>query len=237
MRAAIASGDRPLMEDLALMRCFSVTGAQNLVEATANTILPSINRPLENQEVLTVDLGPATFFPSEQCWIEWRDGWAAVRMPHGADVGQMTIFETLGNGRGYVSDAKIKLCADGFIIKPDSRRPELLKTLAMWAASLAVINSPRATKTEVSAHKGLQRLLRAEKIDVPREISHVVVSIHPWLGREKAARINFNAHPKAYHFCRAHLRRAPTGAFLKVRAHWRGDPAYGIKLPTYEVEQ
>jgi len=41
--------------------------------------------------------------------------------------------------------------------------------------------------------------------------------------------------PKAFHFCRGHVRRLSSGVVTRVRAHWRGDPSLGVCQADYRV--
>lgn len=105
-------------------------------------------------------------------------------------------------------------------------------------AELALINTPRIIgRRQHMPHSGLQRRLAAA-LKMPgkyplRAWSEIVLEVHA----PEVARGEFEARltgGKALHFCRAHL-RVRNGKVEFVSAHWRGDPALGMKQTRYRV--
>jgi len=106
-------------------------------------------------------------------------------------------------------------------------------------AALALINTPRiiGRRTRLP-HAGLQRKLAAMHHMVgkyPLQAWHeVVLEVGPPKvdSREVEGRLT---GARALHFCRAYL-RVRNGMVEIVNAHWRGDPALGIKQTRYRLE-
>jgi len=106
-------------------------------------------------------------------------------------------------------------------------------------AALAIINTPRLIgRTQRAPHRGLERnLLRNQKAvgSYPlRAWSEITLSATPSaLEDGETEEVHFTGK-KCLHFCRAHL-RVRNGRLELVNAHWRGDPALGIKRTRYKV--
>ena len=111
--------------------------------------------------------------------------------------------------------------------------------MAAWLYGLlAIINTPRVImRRQHMPHAGLQRALIA---------SRRITGKYPLLAwQELQLKVqppdidesDHEAHltgARALHFCRAHL-RIRLGRLELVSAHWRGDPALGIKQTRYRV--
>lgn len=107
-------------------------------------------------------------------------------------------------------------------------------------ALLAFINTPRVIgRRQHMPHAGLQRRLARDRAMVGKFPLHAWTEIKlevspPRLDR----RASGEAHEarltgaKAMHFCRCHL-RVKLGQLELVSAHWRGDPALGMKQSRY----
>lgn len=110
--------------------------------------------------------------------------------------------------------------------------------LMIWAL-LALINSPRIIgRRQHMPHAGLQKALARSRGMVGkfplRGWTEIKLEIAPPAtdeGEPHEARLTGQ---KALHFCRAHL-RIRNGKLERVRAHWRGDPALGIKRSRYRL--
>lgn len=106
-------------------------------------------------------------------------------------------------------------------------------------AYLALINTPRVIgRRQHMPHAGLQRKLAAARGMVGKFPLHawseIVLEVTPPVVDE-GEHIAGLTGGKALHFCRAHL-RIRLGKLELVSAHWRGDPALGIKQSRYRVE-
>lgn len=106
-------------------------------------------------------------------------------------------------------------------------------------AFLAMINTPRVVgRRQHMPHAGLQRKLAKSfgmvgKFPL-RAWTEILLDVRPPQidgGADHEARLSGR---KALHFCRSHL-RIKMGRLELVRAHWRGDPALGIKRSRYKV--
>lgn len=107
--------------------------------------------------------------------------------------------------------------------------------MADFFAFLAVVSSPHAATEESRRTFAVREKMRKLNLrPVAGEIKHTRVFIRVGERHAAADGLPRTSSPKAYHFCRGHLRHK-AGRVERVRAHWRGDPAFGIRLPTYTV--
>lgn len=86
-------------------------------------------------------------------------------------------------------------------------------------------------------HRGLERALIANQKLVGKFPLHAWTEIKLHVTPPKEAEGEHEAHltgERALHFCRAHL-RIRLGRLEVVKAHWRGNPAIGIKQSRYTV--
>jgi len=109
-------------------------------------------------------------------------------------------------------------------------------------ANLALINTPRVIgRRQHLPHAGLQRKLAHAKGLVGKFPLHAWTEIKlevtpPRLDRSATGEPHETrlTGAKALHFCRCHL-RIRLGQLELVSAHWRGDPALGMKQSRYVV--
>lgn len=107
-------------------------------------------------------------------------------------------------------------------------------------ATLAIINSPRLLgRKQHMPHRGLEKALARAKGSVGkfplRAWTELTLSLSAML--TEADGTVHEAHltgEKCLHFCRAHL-RVRNGRLEQVKAHWRGNPALGIKRTRYRL--
>jgi hypothetical protein len=112
------------------------------------------------------------------------------------------------------------------------------RAIALFAM-LAMINHPKVIgRRQHMPHRGLERQL-------VRSLGAGKFPLHAWteiklhvmptrdMRDDPSVEAHYTGH-KALHFCRAHL-RLRGGRLEFVRAHWRGDPAIGIKQSRYRV--
>lgn len=102
---------------------------------------------------------------------------------------------------------------------------------------LALINTPRIIgRRQHMPHAGLQKRLLRSGVQGKYPLhawTEILLEVHPPVidGEEHEAHLTGK---RALHFCRAHL-RIKNGRLERVRAHWRGDPALGMKQSRYRV--
>jgi hypothetical protein len=190
--------------------------------------------------------GTLAFLPAPKTWIEYRD---PVKR-EGFLLQAPDVLSGVATLHSSFADADLLTGAPGGKLVLMSNDPPCLiepgrqfgtgdlhiKTQYLLYAALAVINSPRVIgRRQIMPHRGLERdLLRAGVGKFPLHAwTEIKLSVHP----PKEDEGEHEAHltgKKALHFCRAHL-RIKMGRLEYVRAHWRGDPALGMKRSRYKV--
>lgn len=106
-------------------------------------------------------------------------------------------------------------------------------------AALAIINTPRLIgRCQHMPHRGLERSLRGVGAigRYPLHAWHEIIlearpTYYDHAGVEREAHLTGR---RCLHFCRSHL-RVRSGRLELVSAHWRGDPALGIRRARYQV--
>lgn len=107
-------------------------------------------------------------------------------------------------------------------------------------AALALINTPRLIgRKQHMPHRGLERKLANADSIIGKFPLHAWTEIQLSVADigTRADGSEHEAHytgEKCLHFCRAHL-RVRNGRLERVTAHWRGNPALGIKRSRYAV--
>ena len=158
------------------------------------------------------------------------DGFVA-RNPASITIPMMKSDEPLGT---YTMDR-------GHPITDDPEyRPAMDALASGIVALLAMINTPRVIgRRQQMPHAGLQRKLVASRAMVGkfplRAWTELKLEVSP--PRDASSDGDHETHltgGKALHFCRCHL-RIRLGQLELVSAHWRGDPALGIKRIRYAV--
>ncbi len=174
----------------------------------------------------------------------WVQESACRRRPRGWN-GAIVFGDAAGGQRRYTARAVGYLTTqDGHATLRRVRYPDDqpiagigFDLMFMGLAGLAIINSPAARREPVERHRGLARNLARQipglKAGGSTDLMYSSVAIG-WHGEGEARGPSGASHPKAYHFCRAHMRERG-GISRPVRAHWRGDPAFGTRLPSYRV--
>lgn len=195
------------------------------------------------------------FLPAPKTWIEYR---CAFDTPPARRVGY--LIEEAQDQTAIVTYAM--LCADGDIrCQEQSFRlplinhpavgcvcPELGSTIFdkqvishhgfEVVAFLAMINTPKVIgRRQHMPHAGLQRAIArshgmAGKFPL-RAWTEIKLEVGLPRSDGELHEARLSGH-KALHFCRAHL-RVRRGRVEFVTAHWRGDPALGIKRSRYRL--
>ncbi len=107
-------------------------------------------------------------------------------------------------------------------------------------SALAIINSPRVVeRKQHMPHRGLEKALRARQKLIGKFPLHAWTEITLRTGpavnmRDAPSQEAHLTGRRPLHFCRAHL-RVRNGFPQFVKAHWRGDPAIGIKRSRYRL--
>ncbi len=191
-----------------------------------------------------VSLDETTFLPAPLTWIEFQQ----------TDVKRVALLlEDLGDGRALVSAFDDDACMPVMIIRHGAGmkftyQPTTALLDADWPIDtacgligfLAIINSPRLIgRQQHMPHRGLEKRLAKAKGLVGK------FPLHGWteiklsvadIGK-RADGTTHEAHytgEKCLHFCRAHL-RIRNGRLERVSAHWRGNPALGMKQSRYKL--
>lgn len=199
--------------------------------------------------------GNMAFLPADAVWIEYREPsdnarYAMVLKSRGAEADLFIVMSHPGRPpRTSHRVATIPLTSDsrfieGWNVPPDfGQQPavehEIAKKVFLTYAALAIINTPRIIgRRQHMPHAGLQRKLAAARGMVGkfplRAWTEIILEVTPPViddGEPHEARLTGG---KALHFCRSHL-RVRRGQLELVKAHWRGDPALGIKRSRYSV--
>jgi hypothetical protein len=191
--------------------------------------------------------GTLAFLPAPKTWIEYRDPEKREGfLLQAPDVrsGIATMHSSFGNRELLTGTpgGKLALLSNDppCLITPAPAHDKTgrlhIKAQYFLYAALAAINSPKILgRRQSMPHRGLERdLLRAGVGKFPLHAwTEIQLSVHP----PKEDDGEHEAHltgKKALHFCRAHL-RIKMGKLEYVRAHWRGDPALGMKRSRYKV--
>lgn len=108
--------------------------------------------------------------------------------------------------------------------------------LGMTVLTLDLINTPGLVGLKQrDPHRGLARRLNAIGSYPLRAWSEVVLKAETRVA-EPGERLSGATYHKCLHFVRSHLRHYQDGHVTVIPAHWRGDPALGIKRTRYRLE-
>lgn len=244
-------------EALADVHCFECTEILPICKELSGALVK-----LGEKEGYRV-MGELMFLPAPKTWIELkllpgsdRTAYFVSENPGGnvASVDLVSEAEmAFGHiGKLYLDVADYSLNAntrDGQKIDevfPFAERPEISfkdfldHEFIRLQLIIAAINTPQIVgRRQVMPHRGLEKNLR-------REFGVGKFPLHAWteikLQVSKPPDIEdgepHEAHltgRRALHFCRKHI-RIKNGRLEYVRAHWRGDPAIGIKRSRYTVQ-
>jgi len=229
-----AIGDlRFALEDI---HCFDITQCEELIF----DFMQLYRRP-DTGAALFDRLG---FLPAPKTWLEWKDSngnrvaMLIRQVPDidGIDRADTTAYCAEGSTRcGSISPSTGKI----FVDPKDSGDPQIRKVVSFAVFVLPLINSPKIIgRRQHMPNVGLERRLT-------RGLGAGKFPLHAWteilLQVSKPVDIDdgepHEAHltgRRALHFCRKHI-RIRNGQLEYVRAHWRGDPALGIKRSRYTV--
>jgi hypothetical protein len=227
--------------------CFDLSPVATLLTETAKELGRAYSGP--------IDLGEGVVFPAESFWIEWPAFGLVMARWGGLDRKGLAIWafraameplwpQGQTQIQQYVQVGHIFMGADGLFTIATGPHHDVAERafgrgvegiLLHALAAIAIINSPSAKRVDQAPHKGVQRHLRQAFPAAPTvKPSKIVIALdRPAADDGEPGHANSR---RAYHFCRAHS-RMKAGRTEHVRAHWRGDPAFGIRIGRYEVRQ
>jgi len=218
------------------IHCFEITACAPLI----HDFLQLYRRP---------DVGAALFdklgfLPAPKTWLEWKDHnghRVALLIRQVPDIDDMDRADTTCYcAAGLVRCGSISPSTGKIYVQPGYRdAPHIRKIVSFAVFVLPLINSPHIIgRRQHMPNAGLERSLT-------RGFGAGKFPLHAWteikLEVNKPIDIDdgepHEAHltgKRALHFCRKHI-RIRGGQLEYVRAHWRGDPALGIKQSRYTV--
>jgi hypothetical protein len=229
-----------LRKSLDDVRCFEVTACLPLLIEVKKAAASSTH-------ALDAMCKDHVFLPSPRTWIEWigekNGNRIALRLEEGKDEdGKDTIWvtafcaQTASVVGEILTNSALCRTHDGKTLFTDEEANELLSAAV---TALVLINSPRIIGQE--KHKpgyGLRKHLSQStetksfklqewteiklQVTKPRDIDDGEPHTDQLTGK------------RALHFCRKHI-RIRLGKLEYVSAHWRGDPAIGIRQSRYVV--
>lgn len=234
-RQLLASGsERHFLTQLLVSACFDLSPVARIVRETSQDLLATL--AAEHR----MEHGGLLFAPAGSSWVE-------MMMPGLPRIGALVWSED--NVIWFESSSRdvsgfLELDEDGEHFSSGrngaltSTGPDYdmaLGVLASFVASaLLLINAPRGVERHPSPpHKGLAREVRKAGFGELKPVHTIrLVKRSGPLGEADGAG---QGSPKAFHFCRSHLRKFPNGDVTRIRAHWRGDPALGARQGDYLV--
>lgn len=204
-----------------------------------------------------------TFLPAPRTWIEWRndavDGrkpcYVATILEQDGDCALLSKVIAAHDGKWRILKSMLRLPLRGSDVAVNTVYPKLSRppevTKSKWddyigcayqeaVGMLSMINTPRIiVRQQHQPHAGLQRKIAASRGMIGKfplkAWTELKLEVTP--PRDASNDGEHEAHltgGKAYHFCRCHL-RIRLGQLELVSAHWRGDPALGIKQTRYAI--
>lgn len=248
-----------LKKCLSDIHCFEVTEALQMVPELKRTIEDRFGKVLSESDIKPEQsefIGQLVFLPAPKTWIEykhssvWRIG---LLVEEFGPTGRVTLFtEKTAGTAGLIS-----LVSDDWEVPPGLHIaiPQVLKDefrqlgktdtealssfLKVAHTCLILINSPKIIgRRQIMPNAGLERRLTKGlgvgnfPLHAWTEIKlHVTKPIEIDDGEPHEAHLTGR---RALHFCRKHI-RIRFGKLEYVSAHWRGDPAIGIKQSRYAV--
>lgn len=235
------------------IHCFELSEVMPLIQ---DVILMGWDDPAKRPE------SDLYFLPADRTWLEWLGDDGLRKAVHMTAIpSHLVLFAPDGRALDGAADVKVinqtqtgvHFYGEAFTIELSGKRlalgantateadHEVIKAYTRYIyAMLAIINSPRLIgRKQHMPHRGLERRLANAKGLVGK------FPLHAWtelklsvadIGK-RADGTEYEAHytgEKCLHFCRSHL-RIRNGRLERVSAHWRGNPALGIKRTRYAV--
>lgn len=220
---------------LQVPRAFDLSGVSDMCEQVWRELFIA-----DADDSKIFDLGERCAVPCEHFWLEFRDNAYLVEACNEQDSGVYAVSELLTEGGlRLVTVGRIDQAGELFQVGateecPDDYVIEGLQACGRVLSAIAVLNSPRARQEPAAARKLLgNKFPRDANPELRATRIYIDVGGRSVSG-ETLARTQ---SPKAYHFVRSHVRRFDDGTSTVVRAHWRGDPAFGVRVGIYTVRK
>lgn len=227
------SRDPTWQSRLAGATCFDFTAVEPLIPTTIEALCDGADQGPDGSRI---NHGGLLVAPAELFWFEVKlkagsMGWACHFVED-----QICVFY-FEPGKPVVTAVLELLPDDQVRIFPDTRfplppgLPEPTFALPV-AAMLVMLNAPKGFRQKpIAAHRGhAKQIRRLTGIALkPAHTVHIDLS-----AGDVSPSGSIGGAPKAFHFCRAHRRNLGDRS-IRLRAHWRGDPALGVCQSTYEV--
>lgn len=246
-----------LQENLSGIHCFEVSEALAFIPDLSKILTDRFGAITRDEDVpaeQTEFVGGLVFLPAPKTWIEyrhpltWRIG---ILLEEFGNVARASLFteESAGNlgSLSLVSDdwkTTEGICpvpnalAEGFNAANQDHSAFFRSFLTLSHCMLILINSPQIIgRKQHMPHVGLEKRLRKAGVGkfplhAWTEIKlHVAKPIEIDDGEPHEAHLTGR---RALHFVRKHI-RIRLGKLEYVSAHWRGDPAIGLKRSRYQV--
>lgn len=221
-------------------RCFDLTAVSTLCDEVWRELFRSGGTGSSGSDIF--DLGEKAAMPCEHFWLEFEQRAFLVETCNYAGSGQFVVSELwIDEERplrlvplGYIEQAEDLFEVGASVECPDDLTVEGWQACGWVLSAIAVLNSPRARREDTPAKKLLGH--KYPRLANPSIRSTRIVIDLGCDERGVPRPVAWTSSPKAYHFVRSHVRRFEDGTHTIVRAHWRGDPAFGIRIGHYVVK-
>ncbi len=171
----------------------------------------------------------------------------APKIEAGRPQAETTLFKAMmlrdvpiGDAREAIRQAEAKRALLEMDLRIVRKKLEVAQManrfIAQAVLAIDLINTPGLIGLKQrEVNKGIARQL-ANVGRYPLQAWSEIVLKHETRFAEPGERLAGRSFRKCLHFVRSHLRHYQTGRVSVVPAHWRGDPAIGIKRTRYLVE-
>jgi hypothetical protein len=241
-----------LLDRMDDIHCFECTAIEGVVNASAEKFRASM---LDGHDTLAFLPAPRTWIELSSPMVDWDSqkpmgvGRIGFLMEDQGDYAMCRMAMDQGGKFGSMP-GYFRFALRG---NPDKKHIHMSESMgkyhelfSCWITLLygylAFINTPRVVgRRQHMPHAGLQRKLAHARGMVGKFPLHAWTEIRlevtpPKLDRSAVGEPHETrlTGAKAQHFCRCHL-RIRLGQVELVSAHWRGDPALGIKQTRYRL--
>lgn len=207
--------------------CFDVSEVEPLIRQMEDEILPS---GLIEQSL---------FLPADITWVETEKfGFLAFKTEENPHIACVNIALPTVGGHWLISFIGL-IALSGSDDRAGTLIPNEKVGRGIWGhvldlySALAIINSPKIVVAETAqTHRGFKKKFATSTGFQPREY-WTKIRLQA-IDRDSLAGGGIVSGEKCLHFCRSHL-RIRNGKLERVRSHWRGNPAVGVKQSNYRV--
>jgi hypothetical protein len=232
-RELLVSGrERSFLSQLVAASCFDLSPAFAVVRDTSQELIATLASEHRMEH------GGLLFAPASSTWVEMlAPGLPRIGALVWSEENVVWFESAMRDVSGFLeldADGEHFSCGrNGAVAASGQDYDVALGVLSSFVASaLLLINAPRGVERSTSPpHKGVARQVRHAGLGELQPTHTIRLSTRS--GPVGEADLAGTGSPKAFHFCRSHLRKLPTGEMTRVRAHWRGDPALGARRGDY----